>query len=310
MLVITNGLLQPFAPLRPEWDNVEPRFVSLLRSLAISDDQFDDGLRKQAGVRVCLNQHYYGYPSETANSLITGSWGKQLRVRPPRDVDVLFVLPWSVYWRFQSRLGNRQSQILQEVKSALASRYRETVMRGDGQAVVVNFWSMPVEVVPAFRFDNGQFWICDTTDGGRYITTDPAAEIASLNHADAETKGAARFLIRMMKQWQRHCSVPLKSFLIERIAIEFIYAWMHDPLRLWYDWMARDFFGHLISRAGGWTAMPGTGRLMPMGDGWLSRALTAHSAATSACALEQYNLNELAGEEWQKIFGPLIPKIA
>jgi len=44
---------------------------------------------------------------------------EKLRSRPPRDVDALFLLPDDVYFRFQQRSGNRQSQLLQEVKDAL-----------------------------------------------------------------------------------------------------------------------------------------------------------------------------------------------
>ena len=46
-----------------------------------------------------------GTPSEAANSLLIGSWGKRTQVRPPRDVDILFLLPSDVYHRFQQREG-------------------------------------------------------------------------------------------------------------------------------------------------------------------------------------------------------------
>lgn len=288
--------------------HVEARFGSLLKNLGITQIQFEDGFGKQEAIRSHLNEHYYGYPSATANSLITGSWAKQLRVRPVRDVDVLFVLPWSVYWRFETRLGNRQSQILQEVKAVLDQRYQETRMRGDGQAVIVDFWSMPIEVVPAFRFDNGQFWICDTHYGGRYIVTDPVAEIATLNAIDFDTGGVARNLIRMMKQWQRHCAVPLRSHFIERMVSEFLHSWHHDPRSFWYDWMVRDFFEYAISRAGGWVTMPGTGENQFIGDGWLSRAHTGLAHSKKAASHESFNNNEAAGEEWQRVFGSMIPK--
>ena len=40
--------------------------------------------------------------------MLSGSWGKLTRVRPVRDIDVLFVLPYSVYQRFQQvALGGR-----------------------------------------------------------------------------------------------------------------------------------------------------------------------------------------------------------
>jgi len=306
--LIGSALPSGWAPPSGQWAFADRRFSTFISNLAITDTQWRDGVRKQAGVRASLNRHYYGHASEDLNSLLTGSWGKQLRVRPPRDIDVLFVLPWSVYDRFELRLGNRQSQLLQEVRSVLNQTYSESEMRGDGQVVVVRFASMPVEVVPAFRLDNGQFVICDTTGGGSYRLTDPQMEIAVLNESDRVNGGATRLLIRMAKQWQRHRSVPLKSFLIERLAIEFLKGW--TGRRDWRDWMVRDFFAFMADVAGRAVAMPGTSTIVPLGSDWAPKARHAHAAAARACVHEQYNNDLQAGLEWQAIFGTMIPLLA
>ena len=44
-----------------------------------------------------------------------------------------------------------------------------------------------------------------------------------------------------------------------------------------------------------------------LGDAWLSKAQTAYSRALKACTYENENENVLAGTEWQKIFGTMIP---
>ncbi len=92
-----------------------------------------------SGVRKCLNKHYYNSDSETANSFLIGSWAKNTRVRPPRDVDIYFVLPYAVYERFNTYTGNKQSALLQEVKGVLQATYSSTDMSGDGQVVLVRF---------------------------------------------------------------------------------------------------------------------------------------------------------------------------
>src|SRR2546425_10325975 len=99
---------------------VSQRFDALLANITLTPDQRRDGLLKQSGIRTCLNKHYYGVNSDTANSMFIGSWAKGTEVRPPRDIDLLFVLPNAVYHRYQSRMGNKQSQLLQEVKETLA----------------------------------------------------------------------------------------------------------------------------------------------------------------------------------------------
>lgn len=286
---------------------VAERFDTFLANLLLTAEQVSDGDTKHRGVRRCLNRHYYGQPSETGNSLLVGSWGKDTTIRPPRDIDVLFELPASVYHRFETRPGNKQSQLLQEVKSVLLGTYPGTDMRGDGQVVVVPFASYALEVVPAFLLTDGQYWICDTNGGGRYKTTHPKAEIAAVAESDQKTNGNTRALIRMMKRWQEYCSVPLKSFWLELLAIEFLTTWPHaGHSSVYYDWMVRDFFGFLVSKAGLYVFVPGTWDLVWLGDAWKSRAESAQGRAKKACELEG-EFTCLAGDEWQKVFGALIP---
>ncbi len=84
----------------------------------------------------------------------------------------------------------------------------------------------------------------------------------------------------MMKRWQRENNVPLKSFQIERLAIEFA-ATSDNRQRdhFWYDWMVRDFLAYLCGRANTYIYMPGTNEIVGLGSEWLSRAQTAHGRA-------------------------------
>ena len=199
-------------PIR--WHYVRPRFRAFLENLKITEDQDNDGETKHRGVVSCLSRGYWNSSGDSMNRILIGSWGKLTRVRPPRDVDILFVLPVDVYWRFEQRSGNRQSQLLQEVKSWLQTTYPQTDVRGDGQVVVVPFNSCKVEVAPAFPYQGGGYLVCDTHEGGRYKWVHPEAEIAALDGADTALNGNVRKLTRILKQWQRHCNVPIKSFQI------------------------------------------------------------------------------------------------
>ena len=138
------------------------RFRTFLGNLAITPPQREDGNTKHAGVRACLNRHYYGTSSETANSLLIGSWGKGTQVRPSRDIDILFLLPASVWQQYEQRGDNKQSQLLQEVKNVLTAAYSQTTMRGDGQVIFIPFNTMPIELSPGFRCQDGKIIICDT----------------------------------------------------------------------------------------------------------------------------------------------------
>jgi hypothetical protein len=292
--------------------NVAERFDAFQSNIQLTATQRADGTTKHTGVRACLNRHYYDSTSGTANSQLVGSWGKETQVRPPRDIDVMHVLPPQVYFRFEQRQGNKQVQLLQEVRDVLRGTFPNTDLRADGLIVQVRFESYAVELLPAFALQNSdQFWICDTSNGGRYKPVDPGAEQNAVAASNAATNGNTRALIKMLKVWQRVCNVPLKSFMLELLAVEFLAQWTHRTnSSMYHDWMVRDFLGWLLStRQYSWSGVvvPGTNEYSPLGDAWHSRAQSALDRATKACYYEGQKMPCNAGGEWQKIFGDDIP---
>lgn len=289
------------------WAGVTARFRTFHHNLCLTADQINVGQDHHIGVRKTLNRSYYGV-SDSANSFLIGSWGKYTKARPPRDIDLYFVLPYAVYQRFELVAMNKQSALLQEVKRVLQGTYPNTNLRGDGQVVVVGFNRMSVEVVPAFALQNGQYCICDTHNGGQYKTADPNAEINHISTLDNIYSNNLRPLIMMMKAWQSHCHVPMKSFWIELVAADFLQQYQYSKEGyFYYDWIMRDFFAYLYHRANQYVCVPGTWELIALGDGWQSRSETAYHRAVKACDYERKDYIYLAGEEWQKIFGKQIP---
>jgi hypothetical protein len=288
--------------------NVSARFSGFLSNIAMTELQVEDGITKHTGVRSCLNSYYWNVNSGYSNSMLVGAWGKATPVRPVRDIDILFALPYSVYERYEQVSGNKQSQLLQEVKSVLTATYSSTKMRGDGQVVVVPFASQPVEVLPAFKLQNGQYWMCNTHDGGKYKTIDPDAEIKAVADSDSASSGNTRHLARMLKKWQEYCSVALKSFVLELLAIEFISTWEHrGKSTVYYDWMVRDFFKFLIGKAGSYVTVPGSYEIIWLGTDWKTKAESAHGRAVKACSYEAENKEFDAYWEWKNIFGDDVP---
>lgn len=287
---------------------VSERFTTFLSNIRLTDAQKTDGATKRESVCSALNWKYYSSTSGTNNSFYVGSWGKLTRIRPPRDVDVLFKLPNSVYERFQGKTGNKQSQLLQEVKNVLVASFPKTDIRGDGPVVLVPFQSYAVELLPAFVLTSGQYWIPITANGGSYKTFDPDAEIKHINDSNGKTNNNTLDLVRMLKCWQAHCSVPLKSFYLELLAVKFLDQWEHaGKSKTYYDWMTRDFFGWLVNQAWGTLYVPGTWEILSLGNAWKSKAQSAYDRAAKATQNEADNLPYTAGEEWQKIFGTDIP---
>lgn len=102
-----------------------------------------------------LNKKYYDSDSVDDHCLVVGSVGRQTAVSETSDLDLLFVLPQEVYTRFNAYDSNGQSALLQEVKKTIKSRYPKTDIKGDGQAVVINFTDRfySIDLVPAFEQD-------------------------------------------------------------------------------------------------------------------------------------------------------------
>jgi len=127
--LLGQGLPSLYTPPPPKWIAVRQRFEQFHRNLSLTTLQLQDGLTKRAGVVGCLNRHYYASASDTDNSIVIGSWGKSTAIRPPRDVDLYFLLPPKVYRRFQSHVWNPQSALLQEVKAVVSVTYPNTDTR-------------------------------------------------------------------------------------------------------------------------------------------------------------------------------------
>lgn len=292
------------------WVGVLKRFEQFHQNLLLTDKQIDDGITKAIGIRSCLNHNYYGGTPGFDNCFLIGSWAKETHVRPPRDIDIYFVLPASTYHSFSTNIGNQQSALLQDVKNVLLRTYPSTTMRGDGQVVVVNFSTTNIEVVPAFSQQNGRYLVCDTHDGGRYMETDPKSEFDFINSVDRSNANNLRPMIKILKSWQSHCSVPIKSIQLELIVAEFLSQSLWRLQSFYYfDWLIRDFFLFLYHKANGSVFVPGTNESIYLESAWQSRAESAYHRAVKACNYEKLDLVTMAGEEWQKIFGLQVPKL-
>lgn len=291
------------------WIGVTERFRRFHAALQLSEDDIADGLKKQLAVRQSLQRGYYGSSTDEPPGFIVGSWRKRTAIEPPSDVDVFMPLPIDVYERFNGYQGNVQSALLQEVKGHLLTTYPQTSVRGDGQVVVVGFNTVAIEVVPVFNYDSAGQWVMpDTNQGGRWRTVRPLADSAALDTADSVSNNNTRPLIQMMKAWRQHCSVPIRSFMLETVAAEFITNYeFRKKGYYYYDWFMRDFFAYLINRRNGYFVAPNSGEVAALGEAWHSRAVTASDRALAACDYERADYTILAGEEWQKIFGTRVP---
>jgi hypothetical protein len=288
-------------------------FQKLVANVQLTASAVADASGKHGRVRRCLNSHYYNVASDSANSFLVGSYGKNTEIRPPSDVDILFELPASVYARFAARTGNVQSQLLQEVRGVLAATFSTTNVRGDGQIVSVPFGTVAVEVLPAFEVPGLGYRHADSNAQGSWRYTNPKQEMLALRVSNATTGGKTSHLTKLTKAWKRTRNVDVKSLVLELAAQQFLEQWPNNrssdgALTSYglYDWMMRDFFAWFEDRWAEFWTIPGTSETVYTGSAWRAQAGFAKSAATTACEHHSAERPLSAEIEWKKIFGEYV----
>ena len=283
-------------------DGIGAKFSRFLSKIELTEIQINLASTRHYAIRQKLESEFLG-----SKTFLVGSHAKNTNIRPPADLDIMLILPQTVYdkynsWNYYGK--NPQSQLLQEVKNKIQKHYPNTAMKADGQVIIVPFASsFAVEIVPAFKKIFGGFMICDTNNGGRWKDIDPEGENSALTKSNSSTNGNSIRLIKMMKAWRNTCNVELKSIHIELLVQDFLRNYEHkDKTAVYYDFMCRDFFAYLCNKWSNSISHSTLSETFELGDAWKSKALSAHRRAVKA--IEYGNQQPYsANEEWQKIFG-------
>jgi hypothetical protein len=118
------------------WQFVIPHFEGFLTDLELPTASREDAESKAERVARSLFASYYPNLSfDPRCYAIVGSYGKGTAASPRSDVDMIFVLPTEDFYHFDRLLGNKQSQLLQEVRNILLGTFPFTDIRGDGPVV-------------------------------------------------------------------------------------------------------------------------------------------------------------------------------
>lgn len=197
--------------------------------LPISESEFNRWNDRLKEITKKLNKKYYPDNDfediEVDNSYVVGSVGRGTAIAKTSDFDCIFKLPHHVYEKFNSRSGNGQSELLQEVKDVIKERYPSTKIKGDGQVVSITFVSSPagtIELVPAFEQDDGNFKYPNTHSGGSWKTTKPTPEISECNRLSDETSGHFINFCRLLQKWKNKNGFVFKGLLIDTMVSNYL----------------------------------------------------------------------------------------
>ncbi|MDD5693239.1 MAG: nucleotidyltransferase [Patescibacteria group bacterium] len=271
-------------------------FEKLHENIKLTSAQLEDARTKYDGV--CKRVHDNLYPEieySGKTKFLIGSFGKDTSIRPPRDVDVIFIMPQDKFESYNDNTSSAQSQLLQDIRDILKGSYPTTEsIKAWGKVVVIEFSEgcHNVELLPAWENEDGTFKIADTSSGGRWEDVDYRSEISSLSTSNNVTGGKTKALVRMIKKWAGGCvSLDLKSFEIEATVIDFLTA---NDFNQDYSVLVNGLFQYL---------------LLTVSQNDKGPVQTALDRSQKAIEYEGGDRVGEAVEEWKKIFGDDFPKV-
>ncbi len=217
------------------WQYVIPHFNQFLEAIELRKEEREDAESKAERIARSLASKYYPNQPFNPNWLLrVGSYGKGTACRPRSGLDMLFILLDADCARIQALQGNKQSQLLREVRECVRWMFPTTDLKADGQVVVAPFLSYEVDIVPAFSLGDGRYLIAHTPSGGSWRISDPGAEARDIRLADQASAGKSTHLNKMMKVWKRECSVELKSVFLEIMVNKFVEQWQYRNQTIYF----------------------------------------------------------------------------
>lgn len=180
-----------------------------------------------------VNSEFWYSTSDTLHSLYVGSYGRGTAI-DTSDVDMLVILPQSVYEQHNRLKGNSQSVLLQTLKRAILSSFPRSNIRADGQVVVIDFADgIKFEVVPAFEkvsyypYYKKEFIYPDTNNGGNWKSTNPKAEQEAMNEKNNSSNGLLKDTCRHIRRIHndKFSSYHLSGILIDSFVYHAIQNW-------------------------------------------------------------------------------------
>ena len=254
-----------------------------------------------------LNKDFWGQSDSAAHCLYVGSYGRDTDIFVS-DIDVLFWLPKARLARYQDRITNGASGLLQDLKNSIKRTYTSTSLRADGQVVVAPFNDkVRFEIVPCFEQTDKSFIYPDTNQGGSWRKTDPRPEIEAVNAMDKKTNGLMKNLCRMTRAWKQKWNVPISGLLIDTLVYNFLNQWKpKSGAKVRYDHVCRDFFKFLSEQNPEqkyWLAL-GSRQHVERTGLFEYKAKRCYNLALEAIEKEKFRI---AHTKWRQIYGNKFP---
>lgn len=284
-------------------------FTIFLENIKVSSERADKVRNRYNEITKKLNKTFRDTDSETANSLRVGSYGRYTGIKGISDLDMLYIMPNSLWETYEDKPGN----LLSDVKEALRDRYPKTKMRKDNLVVVVDFSDFKIEVQPVFEFlDDGEKVVSykypTTKDGGAYKVTEPRHEQQAMIDFKQNHGAHHRLLCKMLRAWKDNVGLPMGGLLIDTLAYRFCTS--HPEFdKCGYASFGRlttEFFEYLKDepKQDFYLAL-GSKQRVKVKSAFQSKAKQAYKECNKA--LEETS-EETKHKHWRNVFGNSFPK--
>lgn len=281
--------------------NESELFNKILENLKITNK--DEIRNRRDQITQALNKEFRDSDSLSDNRLMVGSWGRHTAIDGVSDLDLLYILPSSLWDSYHTIDGTKK--VLAKVKQAIVTHYSRTDIRVDRLVVVVNFKNYKFEVQPVFEQDDGSFLYPDTYSDSWKITK-PRDEIQAISDLDEASKGNARKICKLARAWKNKHSVLIGGLLIDTMVWRFLNE--NDEYfntTIHPDYMIRDFFKYIsnLPKQESWNA-PGSNQRVKVKKNFQEKATEAYKLC---CAAIDERDEDKSYMKWRKIFGRFVP---
>ena len=201
--------------------SVQNMFKEFLENLKVTNaEQISN---RYGEITSSLNKKFRDTESKESNSLKVGSYGRYTGIKGISDLDMLYIMPKSLWDDYKD---GGQSQLLNDAKNAIKTRYPNTNVKVDRLVVTVIYKDFHVEVQPVFEETdedgNVNFKYPDTYNGGSWKVTKPKQEMQAVKDLNEEKNKNLRLLCKMARAWKNHNGVVMGGLLIDTLAYNFL----------------------------------------------------------------------------------------
>lgn len=193
---------------------VPQAFDELFSAIEMTDPERAMASTQQKSLRVKLDALLH-----LDTTYLSGSYRRRTLIRPVDDIDLLLVLDGSQYKDIIALDGVGATTALDLVKVALSNAYPKSEIKPWGRCIQIKFAGTGIgfDVVPAFRDDDGAFYIPDQ-DHGAWVRTDPKEVERLVTEANEKTDGWLIPLVKLLKSWKDANDAPIRGYHLEALA--------------------------------------------------------------------------------------------